>query len=118
MWPHVAAVAGRPIPEPSPTFIRRVFWPQQLPLLNDGILATLWTITHTIQAQPGGVAAPIRIVTLKKNEKDKWRAEEVSEGELGEHQQMIELMEEEMRKVKDTFFETEPTGPMPEEPKT
>lgn len=116
--PFLSIGSGQPVADPFLAFIRRVFWPQQLPSLNDGILATLWTITHTIQAQPGGVALPIRIVTLKKNEKNKWRAEELSEGELGEHRQMMELMEEEMRNVKDTFFKTEATGPMPEEPKT
>lgn len=116
--PFLSIGSGQPVADPFLAFIRRVFWPQQPPSLSDGILATLWTITHTIQAQPGGVALPIRIVTLKKNKNDKWRAEELPEGELGEHQQMIELTEEEMRRAKDTFFETEPTSPMPEKPNT
>jgi len=51
---------------------------------------------------------------LKKNKNNKWKAAELSEGELGEHQQMIELMEEEMLKAKETFSETEPTSPIPE----
>ncbi len=113
--PFLSIGSGQPIADPFLAFIRRIFWPHQQPGLNDGILATLWTISHTIQAQPGGVAHPIRIVTLKKD-KNKWKAEELSESELGEHQQMIELTEEEMRKVKDTFSETQPTSPMPETP--
>ena len=116
--PFLSIGSGQPVADPFLAFIRRVFWSEQLPLLNDGILATLWTITHTIEVQPGGVALPIRIVTLKKNKKDKWRAEELTEAELGEHKQMIGLMEEEMRKVKDTFLETKPTEPMPEQPTT
>lgn len=87
--PFLSIGSGQPVADPFLAFIRRIFWPQQSPSLNDGILATLWTITHTIHAQPGGVAPPIRIVTLKKSKNNKWKAEELSDGELGEHQQKM-----------------------------
>lgn len=112
--PFLSIGSGQPVADPFLAFIRRIFWPQQPPSLSDGVFAALWTITHAIQTQPGGIAHPIRIVTLDKNKNNKWKAEELSEGELGEHQQMFELTEEEMRKVKDTFSETGPTSPMPE----
>lgn len=116
--PFLSIGSGQPVADPFLAFIRRIFWPDQAPSLNDGILAALWTVTHTIHAQPGGVASPIRIVTLTRDKNNKWKAEELSEGDLGEHQQMIELTEDEMRKVKDTFSDTEPTSPVPETPST
>lgn len=60
------------------------------------------------------MAFPIQVVTLKKNKNNKWKAQELSDGELGEHQQMIGAMEDEMREVaKNTFVKGPTDTPIP-----
>jgi 20S proteasome alpha/beta subunit len=110
--PFVSIGSGQPVADPFLAYIRKIFWPRQEPSLDDGILATLWTLSHAIEALPGGVAGPIQIVTLKKRDGE-WECHELSESELGEHRQMIAAMEDGMRKVvKETFF-SQSTSPIP-----
>jgi hypothetical protein len=110
--PFVSIGSGQPVADPFLSFLRRILWPEKMPTVSDGVLAALWTVTHTIQAQPGLVSEPIQIVTLRKYDGE-WRAHELSNGDLGEPRQAIEAMEEELRTVRE-IFSTQPTSPMPE----
>jgi len=113
--PFLSIGSGQPVADPFLAFIRRIFWPDQSPSLDDGILAVLWTIMHAIHAMPGGVAGPVQVVVLRKDE-DGWKSRELSDSELGEHRQMIATMEDEMRKVVKGTFLDQPTSPIPEKP--
>jgi hypothetical protein len=91
--PFVSIGSGQPIADPFLAFLRRIFWPHpKLPSLADGIFATVWTLEHAIQTNPGGVASPIQVAVLeyKKNEA---LARELTDSELGEHRQNIAAAE-------------------------
>jgi len=83
--PFVAIGSGQNIADPFLAFLRRVFWPDRLlPSLADGIFATVWTLEHAIKTNPGGVADPKQIVTVKNKGSD-FKIRELPEVELEEH---------------------------------
>jgi len=110
--PFLSIGSGQPVADPFLSFLRRILWPDRMPTVSDGILAALWTVTHTIQAQPELVSEPIQVVTLRKYGGE-WQAHELSKGDLGEPYQAIEAMEEELRTVRE-IFSAQPTSPMPD----
>jgi hypothetical protein len=111
--PFLSIGSGQPVADPFLSFLRRILWQEKMPTVSDGILAALWTVAHTIQAQPGLISEPIQVVTLRKYD-GQWEAHELSEGDLGEHRQMMGTIEEEMRRVRSDTFTAQPTSPMPE----
>ncbi len=114
--PIASIGSGQPVADPFLAFIRRIFWPNSLPTLSEGILATVWALTHTIQSQPAHVGEPIQVVTVSKDKKGQWRAQELPDRDLGEHRQNIKVMEDGMcREAKEAFSE-KPTSPIPEKP--
>jgi hypothetical protein len=113
--PIVSIGSGQPVADPFLAFVRRVFWPNSLPTLNDGVFAAVWALTHTIESLPGGVGEPIQVVTLSKDS-GQWRAQEVPSRDLDEHRLMIKDIQEEMRKVSKKTFTEPPTEPIPEKP--
>jgi ATP-dependent protease HslVU (ClpYQ) peptidase subunit len=113
--PIVSIGSGQLVADPFLAFIRRIFWPNSLPAINDGVFAAVWALTHTITSQPGGVGEPIQVVTLA-NDKGNWRVEAVPSRDLDEHRIMIQDMQEEMRKVSKKTFSEPPKSPIPEQP--
>jgi ATP-dependent protease HslVU (ClpYQ) peptidase subunit len=94
--PFACIGAGKAIADPFLAFLKRIFWQNgQLPNLSDGTFAAIWTIQHAIDIHPGGVAEPKQFVILEQKQitekvKD-WHARELTEEELGEHLQAIEI---------------------------
>lgn len=86
--PFVSIGSGQKIADPFLAFLRRIFWPNELPSLEDGILTALWTLEHAIRTHPGGVSDPKQIVTIKK-ENNKYKTYEFQEKELEEHLEEI-----------------------------
>jgi hypothetical protein len=65
--PFVAIGSGQLIADPFLAFVRRIFWGQsQLPNINQGVFAALWTLVHTTGTNPGGIGDPIQIAVLKR----------------------------------------------------
>jgi 20S proteasome alpha/beta subunit len=93
--PFVAIGSGQPIADPFLAFLRRLFWPDRLPTLNDGIFSTLWTLQHAIQTNPGGVSGPKQIMILEKKN-NVWKARELQEAELYEHEEAIQAHEKQL----------------------
>ncbi len=93
--PFVAIGSGQPIADPFLAFLRRLFWPDRLPTLNDGIFSTLWTLQHAIQTNPGGVSGPKQIMILEKKN-NAWKARELQEVELYEHEEAIQAHEKQL----------------------
>ena len=58
--PFIAVGSGQPLADPFLAFIRRVFWKDHLPNLNEGIFAALWALSQAIEVNPGGVSNPIQ----------------------------------------------------------
>src|SRR5262249_33715198 len=73
--PFIAIGSGQHIADPFLAFLRRVFWPNELPTLADGVLAAIWTVRHAIDTNPGGVGEPIQIITICPKDRD-WHAKE------------------------------------------
>lgn len=111
--PFISIGSAQPTADPFLAFIRRVFWPRALPPIGEGELASVWTLQHAIETQPGGVAEPIQVVTLRRSEGTTWKADELSEDRLGEHQQMIAEIEKKMKEIPKTAFSVQPTQPIP-----
>ncbi len=102
--PFVSIGSGQPIADPFLAFLRRLFWPNSLPTLNDGIFTTAWTLYHAIKTHPGGVSDPMQIVILEKAQNysarnptnQMWKARELQETELYEHMESIKAHEKEL----------------------
>jgi 20S proteasome alpha/beta subunit len=115
--PFVAIGCGQPIADPFLAFAKRVFWGNAMPKIEQGILATLWTLEHAIDISPGGVADPVQLCVLKQDGKD-FRAHEISEAERQEHHQYIEGMVQKLRDyaANPSHEKDAPTGDMPQPP--
>src|SRR5690606_12875728 len=46
--PFIAVGSGQQLADPFLAFLRRIFWKDHLPTLNEGIFAALWTLKHAI----------------------------------------------------------------------
>lgn len=95
LW-YVSMGCGQHIADPFLGFIRNVFWQQEAPTCQEAVLAVNWTLTHTIQVNPGGINEPINIAVLKK-EKTNFKARYISTEELAEHNQHVSEMEDLLR---------------------
>lgn len=65
--PFVSVGSGKPLADPFLAFIRRIFWPNRLPMLPEGEFAVWWTLHHTIQTATGGISDPKQIMVLRKD---------------------------------------------------
>lgn len=114
--PFASIGLGQPIADPFLAFIRRIFWPKNLPTLAEGVFATLWTLNHAIDTAPGGISAPTQLVVLEKVSGD-WTARELTEAEQQEHQEAISAAEFSLAKFRKSFHEPEREGTPPALPK-
>lgn len=71
-------------------FIRGIFWKDGPPTVAGGIFATLWTLQHAIDVNPGGVNAPARIAALAPDRDGKLMARILAEAELEQYRQSID----------------------------
>lgn len=86
--PFVAIGSGQPIADPFMAFIRRVFWPDRLPTLFEGIFAVFWTLDHAIETAAFGLGSPKQIVILRKHSGG-YEIRELPDTELQEHSEAI-----------------------------
>lgn len=110
--PFMSIGSGQAIADPFLAFLRRIFWPPGIvPNLGDGIFATLWTLQHAIETNPGGVAKPIQIAVLKNN-----KAKFLEETEYAEHYQNIEAAEGALKNYRTSFVGNDATTTPPPSP--
>lgn len=101
--PFVSIGSGQSIADPFLSFLRRIFWPDTLPTLADGIFTTLWALEHAIQTNPGGISNPKQVIVLEKTgHYDKkgmpeWKARTLEEHEFEEHLESIRAHENNLR---------------------
>lgn len=113
--PFIAVGSGQALADPFLAFIRRIFWKDHLPNLNEGIFAAVWTVTHAILVNPGGVSDPIQVAVLKKE--NDGSAVELDPSEFEEHRESIKAAEERLSTYKEEL--SAPSGaeaiPTPED---
>lgn len=112
--PFVAIGSGQAQADPFLAFIRRVFWPTKPPTLQDGVFSAVWTLRHTIETIPGGVADPIQVAVLEKVGSD-WKAREMTDAELDGHVAAIDSAEQSLSDWRSQFTAA-PAGTPPEKP--
>ena len=97
LW-YVAMGSGQAICDPFLGLQRRVFWKDgRPPTLMDGIFATVWTLQHVVDLNPGGIKGPIEVAVLD-NSKHGADARLLGERELDEHRNNIVGLEEHISK--------------------
>ena len=87
--PYVSIGSGQALADPFMAFLRNIFWPDDLPTVADGIFAIMWTLIHAISVNTGGVAEPIQMAVLSKQEGGGISARLLNEAEIGEHRQHV-----------------------------
>lgn len=115
--PYVAIGSGELIADPFLAFLRRVFWPDRLPDLGDGILAVTWTLLHVIDLNPGGVSEPIQLAVLAKSRRRELQPRELPPNDIEEHRQQVKDAERHLGEFMSTGQVEPPTPPnLPELP--
>ena len=105
--PFVSIGSGQRIADPFLAFVRKMFWKKGCPSINAGIFATLWTLQHAIETNPGGISDPKQIVLVERI-RDNWRARELPDEELEEHLKAIGSVEQ--------YLSEFPAGKVTQEP--
>src|ERR1019366_7777330 len=82
--------SGQPLADPFLAFLRRIFWRDKPPSLNDGVFAATWTLHHAIEMHPGGVDHPVQVMTLQATTGGGCEIHELAEADLQEHLQAID----------------------------
>ena len=93
IW-YVSMGIGQPIADPFLGLLRRVFWKDSPPRLNEGIFAVTWTLHHAIELNPGGIKGPMQVAVLSANEKGDLLARLLDDAELSEHIDNVRGVEE------------------------
>ena len=91
----VALGSGKQMADPFLRFLLDIFSPTQ-PSVREAVFLATWTLQHTINTNPGGVAGPIRIVVVEQAA-GAFSARELSPDEIGEQQQAITDAEAKLR---------------------
>jgi 20S proteasome alpha/beta subunit len=110
--PFVAIGSGQALADPFLAFLRRVLWKDASLNLNQGIFASIWTLAHAINTNPGGISDPIQIAILERRDGG-WHSRFLGDEEREEHYRGIGGLEDYLAK----YFATPPTEPLPAEPK-
>ena len=100
LW-YVSMGSGQPITDPFLGFVRKIFWEDKQPSLNEGIFGTIWALNHVIDVNPGGIGNPVQIGVLDNSAKS---AKLLTERELEEHIEYVNDFEKYMKRYKKEFF--------------
>jgi hypothetical protein len=81
---YAALGSGKLSADPFLRFVVDVFCRNIQPTVRDAVFLATWTVQHVIETNPGGVAGPIRIVTMIADGQF-GQAKELSNQEIQEH---------------------------------
>jgi len=102
LW-YVSMGSGQIIADPFLGFVRKNFWLDKQPNLEDGIFGTFWALEHAIEVNPGGIGAPSQIVVLQKKDDGTFHTEILSESVMQEHVENLGALETHIKSYKSTF---------------
>ena len=101
----VAIGSGQQIADPFLAFVRRIFWPERIPTVEEGVFAALWTLSHAITTNAGGISLPVQIIVL--DGALKLKAHELQKEELQEHEEAISYAEKCLANFRESFHKKE-----------
>jgi 20S proteasome alpha/beta subunit len=113
--PFIAIGSGQTLADPFLAFIRRLYWPDTLPTVEEGVFATVWALYHVIETIPGGVALPMQVVTVQQ-ENSTWLAKEMPQANWQETLQAIQQIEKRISSLPKELQSAEPVSPPPAVP--
>ena len=85
--------SGQTLTDPFLAFIRKLFWKDGMPNIEEGIFAAVWALQHAIEFNPGGIAGPIDIAVLSKQDNGEFKSHFLSAAEVEEHINNIKEIE-------------------------
>lgn len=111
---YVSMGSGQMVADPLLGFMRRVFWGDAPPNRQDGVFATAMVLALGCEMAPTGVAKPIQIAVLGKDNRSHWRVERLSRDKLDGHLANVESAIEYFKGYREVLFDRDTTAP--EEP--
>jgi hypothetical protein len=108
--------SAQAITDPFLGFIRRVFWQDGLPSVQDAAFAVAWTLQHAIDLNTGGVNGPVRIAILQQGADSKLHARQISEQEISDHTALAKEAEAHLRTFGKAMDPGEDTAEVPRPP--
>lgn len=87
IW-YVSIGSGQPIVDPFLGLMRRVFWGDRPPKLNEGIFCVMWSLQHAIEINTGGINGPPQVAVLSPV-KGKYQARMLDDDEYAEHAENV-----------------------------
>jgi hypothetical protein len=93
--------------DPFMVFLRNTFWPDRLPTVQEGILASCWAIDYAIEVGAPQVGRDIDAFTLSANERGRFRAVKVPEEQIKNHREFISAGRERLRDLANLHHSTQ-----------
>lgn len=84
--------------EPFLYFLKKTFWPERLPTVQEGILAACWTIEHAIEVGAPMVGLGCNAYSLSK-ESGKYKISQVSPEHMQGHRDFIAAARQQLREL-------------------
>ena len=103
--------------DPFLRFLVDIFCQNGPPNVREGIFLATWVVEHVIRTNPGGVAGPIRIGTLERNEQGNLAAQEIPDSEIKEQRVVIENACTFLKQWRDIVQNAAREGKIPPPPK-
>lgn len=114
---YVSIGSGQPVADPLLGFMRRVFWIDNPPNLQEAVFATTMVLKLGCEMAPLGVAEPIQIATLGPGKQGKLNVQRLSQDALSEHIQNVKGAIEHFRMFSEFYREFDTKVPKhPEAP--
>lgn len=99
---YVALGSGKLSADPFIRFVVDTFCTAGQPTVREAVFLATWVVQHVIDTNSGGVAPPIRMVTIEEVAGN-FVARDLPIEEIAEHQQAIESAAEALRGWRDNF---------------
>jgi 20S proteasome alpha/beta subunit len=112
---YVALGSGKLSADPFLRFLVDTFCQPGYPTVREGVFLATWAVQHVIDVNPGGVAGPIRVAVIEKNDAGNYIARELPSTEIDEHQQAVESAREALRDWRGAIG-GRPSAPSPSSP--
>jgi hypothetical protein len=87
---YVALGSGKLSADPFLRFLVDTFCQSGQPTVREAVFLATWAVQHVIDVNPGGVAGPIRVAVIEKDEAGAYIARELPSTEIDDTQQAIE----------------------------
>lgn len=100
--PFISMGSGKMSADPFLGFLRKVFWPNELPTIQEGALAAYWTIRHAIDMKVFGVGFDVDVFTVEPSAKT-FIARKLDDAELAEHVDFMKEAEQALRGVREAM---------------